>query len=428
MKSAKPGFIKSCIQSLARWADLPVGVGDGFAYNRDAQNLGCSADAILRLSAAWSCVTLLSDTIATLPLSLYRRTPNGREPAKDHALYRVLHRQANADMTSGQWIGAMTASMLLWGESFNEKKINGGRVIAAMPIMPGRVTRTKASSGAYQYRWVDDAGQQRVASAESIMRIPAFTVDGTNALSPISYGANVFGAARYAEASALKTFQNGLMPTVGFGITQVLKQSQRDEFRTNFESTMAGALNAGKPFLLEGGMTPHMIGIKPSDAQLLETRAFSVEEICSWFRVQPFMIGRAADGQTNWGTGIEQQMIGFITFTLRPWLARIEQAISKDLLRPDEQDTYYAEFSLEGLLRGDSAARQSFYSSALQNGWMNRNDVRRLENMPSIDGGDIFTVQSNLIQLDQLGKQPAAQNAQNALKLWLGINEKGPPE
>jgi len=175
-------------------------------------------------------------------------------------------------------------------------------------------------------------------------------------------------------------------------------------------------------------MTPHMIGIKPSDAQLLETRAFSVEEICSWFRVQPFMIGRAADGQTNWGTGIEQQMIGFITFTLRPWLARIEQAISKDLLRPDEQDTYYAEFSLEGLLRGDSAARQSFYSSALQNGWMSRNDVRRLENMPNIDGGDIFTVQSNLIPIDQLGKQPAAQTSQDAFKLWLGINEKGPPE
>lgn len=425
-KVAKVGFLKSCVQALVRWADLPAGVGNGFDYNRDSDWCG-TEKAVLRLSAAWACVTLLSDTISTLPLSLYRRTPNGRVPAIEHPLYRVLHRQANADMTPGQWIGAMTAGLLLWGESCNEKKFSGGDVIAAVPLLPSCVTRIRTQSGAWEYRYVID-GKSRVLAEKAVMRIPAFTLDGVTALSPIRYGASVFQSAISADTAARKTFDNGLMPTTAFTMEAILKKDQRDEFRENFQNTIAGAMNAGKPVLLEGGMKGDQLGINPVDAQLLETRAFSIEEICSWFRVQPFMIGRASQGQTNWGTGIEQQMIGFITFTLAPWLKRIEAAISKDLLRPEERDEYYAEFSLEGLLRGDSAARQAFYASALQNGWMNRNDVRRLENLPSIPGGDIYTVQSNLLPIEQLGKAPPAQGAADAFKHWLGITDKEPPQ
>lgn len=426
MKLLPKALAKSCIDILARWSGIPIGSGDGAAYNLGTRVEGwCDSEkAVLRLSAAWACVTLLSDTISTLPLRLYRRTPNGREAATDHPLYSVLSRQANADMTSQQWLGAMVAGMLLWGESPNEKKITAGRVIAVYPLVPSRTQRTKKQGGGYEYRYVTDSGEARVLAESAVMRVPAFTLDGINALSPIRYGASVFSSAIGADNAARKTFDNGLLATVAFSTDQILKKDQRDEFRGTFADTVGGALNAGKPVFLEAGMKGYQLGINPVDAQLLETRAFSVEEICSWFRVQPFMIGRAADGQTNWGTGIEQQMIGFITFTLGPWLKRIESAISKDLLRPEERETYYAEFSLEGLLRGDSAARQSFYSSSLQNGWMNRNEVRRLENLPSIPGGDTFTVQSNLLPLDQLGQQPAAQGAADALKAWLGITDK----
>lgn len=426
MKILPKAFAKSCIEVLARWSGIPIGAGDGTSYNLGSRVDGwCNNEkAVLRLSAAWACVTLLSDAISTLPLTLYKRTPNGREPATDHSLYPVLSRQANADMTSQQWLGALVAGMLLWGESPNEKKENGGRVIAVYPMVPSRTQRTKKQGGGYEYRYVTDDGKQQVLPEASVMRVPAFTLDGFNALSPISYGASVFSSAIGADNAARKTFDNGLMSTVAFSTDQILKKDQRDEFRGTFADTVGGALNAGKPVFLEAGMKGYQLGINPVDAQLLETRAFSVEEICSWFRVQPFMIGRAADGQTNWGTGIEQQMIGFITFTLRPWLKRIESAISKDLLRPEERDTYYAEFNLEGLLRGDSAARQAFYASALQNGWMNRDEVRKLENLPSITGGDVHTVQSNLLPIQQLGQQPAAQGAADALKAWLGIIDK----
>lgn len=423
MKILPTALAKSCIEILARWSGIPIGAGDGTSYNLGSRvdNWCGNEKAVLRLSAAWACVTLLSDTISTLPLRLYKRTAEGRVPAVDHPLYAVLSRQANADMTSQQWLGALVAGMLLWGESPNEKKISAGNVVAVYPLMPSRTVRTRKSGGGYEYRYVDGRGNQRVVPEDRIMRIPAFTLDGDSALSPISYGASIFQSAISADTAARKTFDNGLMPTVAFTTDQVLKKEQREDFRGTFANTVAGALNAGKPVFTEAGMKGYQLGINPADAQLLETRAFSVEEICSWFRVQPFMIGRAADGQTNWGTGIEQQMIGFITFTLRPWIARIEAAISKDLLRPEERELYYAEFSLEGLLRGDSTARQSFYSSSLQNGWMNRNEVRKLENLPSIPGGDVFTVQSNLLPIDQLGKAPAAPGAADAFKQWLGI-------
>lgn len=406
-KSAKPGVIKSCVQALARWADLPVGVGNGFDYNRDNPlNLDCTADAVMRLSAAWACVTLLSDTIATLPLSLYRRTATGREVATDHPLYRVVHRQANAEMTSAQWIGAITAQMLLWGECYSEKLISGGQVIGARPLRPDWVNRYRLANGRWEYRFTTKNGRSRTLSDAQLMRIPAFSTDGECALSPIRYGAQVFSAAYSAQQAANSTFSNGLHPTIAFKYPQVLQRHQREEARETINQ-LSGAVNAGSAVILEAGMDAMPLGINPADAQLLESRAFSVEEICSWFRVQPFMIGRASQGQTNWGTGIEQQMIGFITFTLRPWLARIEQAISKDMLRPEERETYYVEFNLEGLLRGDSAARAAFYSSAVQNGWMNRTTVAARENLPEPTGGDLFTIQANLVETDKVGKTSA---------------------
>src|SRR5690606_26192094 len=166
-------------------------------------------------------------------------------------------------------------------------------------------------------------------------------------------------------------------PTVAFTMQQVLKPEQREGFRETMKE-VSGALNAGKSPLLEGGMDAKTIGINPKDAQLLESRAFSVEEICRWFRVPPWMVGHT-EKSTSWGTGIEQQMIAFLTFTLRPWLTRIEQTINRQLLSPADQPRYYAEFNIEGLLRADSAARAAFYSTALQNGWLNRGEVRSEE-------------------------------------------------
>jgi HK97 family phage portal protein len=186
-------------------------------------------------------------------------------------------------------------------------------------------------------------------------------------------------------------------------------------------------MSAGDPAILEAGTETGTIGIDPADAQLLESRGFSVEEICRWFCVLPYMVGHA-EKSTSWGSGLEQQQIGFLTFALRPWLKRIEQSIQRSLLTPAEKSTYFAEFAIEGLLRADSKARSAFYASALNNGWMNRDEIRKLENLPPMDaGGEVFTVQSALVPIDKLGQVPAANSAADAFKQWLGIAEEETP-
>lgn len=170
-------------------------------------------------------------------------------------------------------------------------------------------------------------------------------------------------------------------------------------------------------------MAYQQLTLPPEDAQLLQTRSFSVEEICRWYGVPPIMVGHS-EKVTAWGTGIEQIVIGFLTFSLRPLLARLEQSIRRSLIAPAERTKYFAEFAVEGLLRADSAARSAFYSTMVQNGVMTRNEVRRLENQPRVEGGDVITVQSNLIDILKLGDMGGDAAVRAALRSWLLPEDK----
>jgi HK97 family phage portal protein len=192
-----------------------------------------------------------------------------------------------------------------------------------------------------------------------------------------------------------------VQPTLGAKSTP----EQRAEMMTLFQK-FAGSSQAGRVMPLPDGWAFNPVTMNPEDAQLLETRSFNVEEICRWFDVLPVLIGHAAAGQTMWGSGIEQLMIGWLTLNLRPLLASIEQAIEKQLLPAGMRTNIYPEFNLDGLLRADSAGRAALYSVQAQNGLKTRNEMRRRENDPPLPGGDLLTVQSNLIPLEKLGETP----------------------
>jgi HK97 family phage portal protein len=179
----------------------------------------------------------------------------------------------------------------------------------------------------------------------------------------------------------------------------------------------------GRAGILEQGLDWKSIeGLPPEDLQLLQARSFSVDEQCRWYRVPPFMIGHT-EKTTSWGTGLEQQTIGFLTYAARPYLTRIEQAVKKQLVKPADRGKIYAEFILEGLLRADSAGRAAIMSVQAQNGLKTRNELRAKENDPPLPGGDQLTVQSNLVPLDQLGTASAGdQTAKAALMSWLGLD------
>lgn len=387
--------------------------------NSQVEGVSVTPQTAMQLDAVWACVRLISETIATLPLSLFERTTAGKRVADQHPLHTILHAQANADSTSSVFLEAMVASMLLRGYGRAEKLYAGTRLAGLAFLDPDRLTRNLNGAGKKEWRYTELNGTQRVIPDNRVWNVPGFTLDGINGVSVIKYGALVFGGAIAAERAALRTFSNGMLQTVFYKVANFLKPAQRQEFRDN----VLGTVERGQTPLLEGGTDVSSIGVNPADSQLLESRGFSVQAICRWFRVPPHMIG-FTDKTTSWGTGIEQQMIGFLTFTLAPWLKRLEQAIAKDLLTPAERSRYYAKFNVEGLLRADSAGRAAFYTAMVNNGILTRDEVRELEERSPLGGNAaVLTVQSAMTTLDSLGSQPADQQARAALRALLGFDE-----
>lgn len=409
--------------SLGEWVGKPIRLSDGgfwssYFGSQSSSGKTVNVDNAMRLSTVWACVRIISMSVAGLPLNIYRRKPDGsRETARDFSLYDVVHTSPNEDTTAFHFWQSVVASMLLWGNAYCEIHRSAGRVIAIDFLLPGRVKPETDDNGRLKYWFTPKKGPRREIKRENMLHIPAFTLDGKIGLSAIRYGADVFGSAMSADDAANSTFKNGMMPTVAFKMDRVLNPEQREDFRV-YAKTISGAMNAGKSPVLEYGITPEAIGINPADAQLLESRGHSVEEICRWFGVPTWMVMKTDKG-SNWGTGLEQQQLAFLTYCIMSYTAPIEQCVEKKLLTAVDRITYYAEYSLEAFLRADSAGRAAYMSTMSQNGLMTRNEGRRKENLPSLPGGDILTVQSNLVPLDQLGKQNESQSVRAALQNWL---------
>ena len=411
---------------MLRWLGVPLslttpGFWGDYLGTESFTGKTVGVDGALQLSTVWACVRLISETISTLPLGFYERQPDGsRRIASDHPLYEVLHNQPNADMTAVTFWEVAVASMLLWGNFYCEIVRSRSGIVALNFLIPERMTVRRLPDGSLEYRYLDvTGGAPRLIPENGLMHIPAFSTDGVIGLSPVSYARNVFGTAVATDRASASQFKDGLLKQSGIiRVDAMLKPEQRDDYRAHIAKVQAN----GGVYVLEKGVGFESLSFSAQDAELLQSRGFNIEEICRWFRIPPFMVGHS-EKSTSWGTGIEQQQIGFVTFVLRPWLVRIEQGIRKSLLTPVERKKYFAEFSIEGLLRGDSTARAAFYASMVQNGNMTRDEVRGLENWPTKGGNaDTLTVQSNMLPIDKLGEEPAATTAQDALKSFLGID------
>jgi HK97 family phage portal protein len=362
-------------------------------------------DTALSLSAVWACVNLVAGTIASLPLMVYRTDATGkRTVARDHKLYRVLHDSPNYDQTAVDFWEFVSASLELWGNAYARIERTGKDVTGLHPIAPSLVTVRRLASGTLEYRWMD-GGRYYVETDATMMHIRGFGGNPLGGMSTLHFGRNAFSLARAIDRSAGGMFKNGLRPSGVLTFEAWLSPEQRDLAEKKLTEKFLGAMNAGRPLILEGGTKWSQLTISPEDAQMLESRSFSVEEICRFFGVPPHMVGRT-EKSTSWGTGLEQQTLGFQKFTLRRRLKRIEQALEKQLLRAEDRAAGITiEFNLEGLLRGDSAARASFYQSGLANGWMTINEVRALENMPPVDGGNVPRMQMQNVPITQAGQQ-----------------------
>ena len=380
-------------------------LGAFLAGGFSASGKSVTVDSALSLDTVWACVKLISETIASMPLKLYDGAGTATAKlARQHPLYAILSATPNADMTPMEFWGCIVGSMCLWGNGFAQIiRGAGGRVVALNPLRPDRMTvRRDIATGelTYTYAW---QGTYLVLTEDDMLHVRGWGLDGILGISPISAARQSLGIALAAEETAGSMFRNGLITQTYIKSPDYIGEDQEARAKAVLEQ-VTGSINAGKMPLLEGGWSIETLGIPPEDLQLLETRGFNVETICRWFGVAPVMIGRM-EKSTAWGSGLEQMNLWFLTYTLMPLLCRIEQAITRCLLSAADRQRYYAKHNVNGLLRGDSAARSALYTTMGQNGIMTRNEIRALEELPPLPGGDVLTVQAQMIPLADVGKQ-----------------------
>lgn len=378
---------------------------------RDAR--ASQGGSAIGLSATWACVQLIAGTIGSLPLMIYRTGPDGvRRVAKDHPLYFVLHDSPNYDQTAVNFWEIMAASLELYGNAYAAiERRTGGELNALTPIRPDRMVVRRIANGDLEYEWTDN-GQRFVKRNSDVLHIRGPLGDALGGMSTLSACGDVFSDAMAAESASGSIFGNGVSPS---GILSTpdgvqLSQKQRQELETLLRERHQGAMRTGSPMLLDNGLKWTQLSISPHDAEMLESRKFSGEQICRIFEVPPAMVGYG-DKASNWGTGKEVDVLGFQKFNLRKRLKRIEQALLKQLVPLAERRAQgiTIEFNLEGLLRGDTFSRYQSYQMAINMGLMTRNEARALENLPPVDGGDVITVQMQDIPLaDAINPKPTA--------------------
>ena len=411
----------SVFKGLFRTRDAPknrtAGSNYSFFIGSSASGKQVNERTSMQMTAVYSCVRILSEAVASLPLNVYRYTDTGgKEKAIGHSLYRLLHDEPNPEMSSFIFRETLMTHLLLWGNAYAQIIRNGkGEVIALYPLMPDRMTVDRDSNGRlyYKYRKSNDEAPTMesgvvILAPFDVLHVPGLGFDGLVGYSPIAMAKNAIGLAIAAEEYGSKFYANGAAPSGVLEHPGTLKDPAR--VRDSWNSTFGGSSNSHKVAVLEEGMKYTPISISPNEAQFLETRKFQINEIARIFRVPPHMVG---DLEKSSFSNIEQQSLEFVKYTLDPWVIRWEQALYRTLLSEEEKKIYFFKFNVEGLLRGDYQSRMQGYATARQNGWMSANDIRELEDLDRIPaelGGDLYLINGNMLPLVSAGAAYANNN------------------
>jgi len=354
---------------------------DPYWTNLAALRGGVTPRSAESVSAVYACVSAVAETIASLPLILYRRTADdGRDRARDHPLYRVLHEAPNPQQTALEFRELMQASVLLRGNAYAEI-VRGydGQVRELLPLHADRVQVLKLDTGRLGYEVFDDDGRRRRLVQEEVFHLRHRSADGVLGVSPITAAREVVELAIAEREHGTATFRNGTKATGILKFPGKLSAQQREAIAQSWSSQHAGASNHGKTPILEEGVDYTPVSMTLEDAEWIQARQFSVEEVCRLFRVPPTVVGDLRHG--NYSNSVEMAR-QFVTLTLRRHLTMWEQAIGRCLLTEAGRRVYFAEHSVEGLLRGDALNRAEFYRRAIDDGWLGTDEVRRLENLP----------------------------------------------
>ena len=389
-----------------------IPLNDGFVQQFTTGEASAGAvvnpDVALTIGTVYACVRVLSETIASLPVRVYRSTDTGREAVPNHPLNNVLGVTANPEQTAMELREFQMSCLGLRGNSYSlVRRSNRGGIGEIHPMKNKFMRLDRDSSGrlVFDYTEPNNSG---VYSVGQVWRIAALGSDGVTGLSPVALAKESLGIALAAEKSAARIFSNGNQTSTVLKFEKTLSPEQIENLRNQFKDNYAGYKNAHKPLILESGMEADIIGMNSEEAQFLQSRKFQIAEIARWYRVPLHMLNELDKATFS---NIEHQSIEFVMHTIRPWLVRIEQTISRDLLTQSEREQgLYVAHSVEGLLRGDTSSRYEAYGKGIQDGWLNRNEVRRLENLNPVDGLDEYLVPLNMGTASDVDDLAGAEN------------------
>jgi len=384
-------------QAFREWAAGGENANSGVSVNEQSA---------LRVTAYLAAVKIISETLASLPLNVYRKLETGgKARATEHPAYEVLHNQANDEMTAYQFKETIQGHICNWGNGYAEIERNGaGRIVALWPLLPDRTWPERGRDNKIYYRTVvSKTNQQVILPFDKVLHIPGFGFDGLIGYNPVRLAREALGMALAAEEFGARFFGDGA--NVG-GIVEYpgkLSDTAYERYKRQANEQAAGLKKSHRLWVLEEGLKYHRVGIPPEEAQFLETRKFQIAEIARMFRVPLHMLAEL-DRSTN--NNIEHQSIEFVVHTIRPWLVRWEQQLRMKLFTTAEKRSgFFAEFLVDGLLRGDAKSRNEALQIQRQNGIINADEWREIENMNPQPGGQgqKYLVNSAMVAVDQIG-------------------------
>jgi HK97 family phage portal protein len=363
----------------------PINSAPGVIMTSLGTNLALSSAAV------WACCRLISTSIAALPTDLFSITKDGKIPALSHPLYGTLTMSPNPLMTSQQWIQPILLSLLLYGNGYTWVDRVGNDVLGIWPLNPARVTVLLNPDGTLSYSYVDLKGRYSVFTDDQIIHMRVFTLDGLIGLPVLVYHRASLDFQQASSDYALALYRNGGQPGGVLEYPGVLKKEQVDRIRDSWNSLHSGAGNAGRIAILEEGTKYTAIGVPPDQLEYIEEQRFSVEQIARIFGVPPHLIG-ALDKPTY--ASVEQMSLEFVRYTLYPYIRTLEQTVNRALeLTPE----YQWRFNLDAFERADISSRYRSYATGRQWGWLSANDVRRMEDLNTVEDGDIYLTPLNMV-------------------------------
>lgn len=365
-----------------------------------------SAETAIKVSAVLRCVDVVSKTMASLPLNLFKTTSEGRVKATNHNLYKLLYRLPNKYTTSYEfWHMYIFNLMLTRGAYAKIVRDNSGFIRELWNIPTANVSKWQYNPiNGERYIFVTlSTGITETLREGDFMYTPNLRFSSNeDPEDPIAIAADVLGLTQALNGYANDFFVNGTNTGGFIEYPSTMSEEAYERFKESWQETYAGVLNSHKVAFLEEGTKFNSMGKNPEESQALESRKFAITEICRLFGVPPH---KAFDLEHATFSNIEQQNIEYVQESIDPMAVRLEQTIYRDLLTAKEQNVYYAKWNINGLMRGDTTTRTAYYHNARQDGWLNADDIRELEDMnklPPGQGGDIYAVNGNMIALSSV--------------------------